>query len=113
MEHPIELERQKSALNILLSEDEALRWSIVIGAYLDAEISLARAAAMLQLHPLELRQQLSVKGIPLHLGPENMADAQAEIDTIRSVLLAAEQRIQATGGIEHDDLWRQVDEDTR
>jgi prevent-host-death family protein len=32
---------------------------------------------------------------------------------IRALLDAAEQRIRATGGIKHDDLWRQVDEDAR
>jgi len=32
---------------------------------------------------------------------------------LRALLDAAEQRIRVTGGIEHDDLWRQVDEDTR
>ncbi|MCB0024003.1 MAG: type II toxin-antitoxin system Phd/YefM family antitoxin [Caldilinea sp.] len=30
---------------------------------------------------------------------------------IRTLLDAAEKRIQAGGGIEHDELWRQVDED--
>jgi hypothetical protein len=39
----------------------------VVGAYLDEEISLARAAAMLQLHPLELRRQFVVKGTPMRL----------------------------------------------
>ncbi len=74
----------RRALNRLLEEDEPLRWSVVVGAYLDEEISLARAAAMLQLHPLELRKQFIAKGIPLRLGPEDIADAQAEVDAIRS-----------------------------
>lgn len=72
------------ALEKLLAQDEALRWSLVISAYLDEEISLARAASLLNLHPLELREQLIAKGVPLLLGPKDEADAQAEIDAIRS-----------------------------
>ena len=118
MRQLVKLERSqpavvRRALQRLFDEDEYLRWSVVVGAYLDTEISLARAAAMLQLHPLELRKQLIAEGIPLQLGPEDVADAQAEIDVLRCASLdEAEQRIQSTGGIEHDELWRQVEEDT-
>ena len=89
MRQLVKLERSqpavvRRALQRLFDEDELLRWSIVVGAYLDEEISLARAAAMLQLHPLELRRQFIVKGIPMRLGPEDAADAQAEIDAIRA-----------------------------
>ena len=72
------------ALEKLLAQNDSLRWSLVISAYLDEEISLARAASLLDLHPLELREQLIVKGVPLLLGPKDEADAQAEIDSIRS-----------------------------
>jgi len=72
------------ALSRLLQEDEALRWSVVVSAYLDEEISLARAASLLEMHPLELREMFVAKGIPLLLGPEDGADAQAEIDAIRA-----------------------------
>jgi len=72
------------ALQRLLDEDEELRWSVVINTYLDEEISLARAASLLGLHPLELRERFIEKGIPLHLGPTDKADAQAEVDAIRA-----------------------------
>jgi len=72
------------ALQRLLDEDENLRWSIVVNAYLDEEISLARAASLLGLHPLELRERFIEKGIPLHLGPADKADAQAEVDALRA-----------------------------
>jgi predicted HTH domain antitoxin len=72
------------ALEKLLAQDDALRWSLVISAYLDEEVSLARAADLLGLHPLELREQLIAKGVPLLLGPEDEADAHAEIDAIRA-----------------------------
>jgi len=72
------------ALQRLFDEDEELRWSVVVNAYLDEEISLARTAALLGLHPLELRERFVEKGIPLHLGPADRPDAQAEIDAIRT-----------------------------
>lgn len=74
----------RRALDRLIEEDEALRWSVVVSAYLDEEISLARAASIMGMHPLELREQFIAKGIPLLLGPEDIADAQAEIDAIRA-----------------------------
>jgi predicted HTH domain antitoxin len=71
------------ALQRLLDEDEELRWSVVVNAYLDQEISLARAAALLGLHPLVLRERFVNKGIPLRLGPADKADAQAEVYALR------------------------------
>lgn len=72
------------ALQHLFDTDAELRWSVVVNAYLDEEISLARAAALLDMHPLELRESFVEKGIPLHLGPVDKADAQAEIDAMRT-----------------------------
>jgi predicted HTH domain antitoxin len=72
------------ALQRLLDEDEELRWLVVVSAYLDEEISIARAASLLDLHPLELRERFMEKGIPLRLGPRDKADAQAEVDALRA-----------------------------
>lgn len=72
------------AMQRLLNEDGELRWSVVINAYLDEEISLARAASLLGLHVLELRRRFVEKGIPLRLGPVDKADAQAEVDALRA-----------------------------
>jgi predicted HTH domain antitoxin len=72
------------ALQRLLDEDKELRWSIVVNAYLDGEISMARAASLLDMHTLELRAQFSKKGIPLYIGPIDKADAQAEIEALRA-----------------------------
>ena len=79
--HPSLVQR---ALQRLLDEDEELRWSMVITAYLDEEISMARAASLLGLHSLELRERFIEKGIPLHLGPVDKADAQAEADALQT-----------------------------
>lgn len=89
LEQIIKLQRSQPvmvqrALQRLLDEDENLRWSVVISAYLDEEISLAQAASLLGLHPLELRERFMEKGIPLRLGPVDEADAQAEVDALRA-----------------------------
>jgi len=72
------------AVQRLLDDDKSLRWTIVVNAYLDEEISLARAASLLELHPLELRERFIEKGVPLRLGPVDQADAQAEVDALRA-----------------------------
>ena len=89
LEQLIKLQRSQPslvqrALQRLLDEDKDLRWSVVVNAYLDEEISLARAASLLGVHPLELRERFIEKGIPLHLGPADKADAQAEVDALRA-----------------------------
>ena len=55
------------------------------------EISIARAASLLGLHALELRERFLEKGIPLRLGPADKADAQAEIDALRAWKRKAEK----------------------
>jgi len=89
LEQLIKLQRSQPslvqrALQRLLDEDEELRWSVVINAYMDEEISMARAASLLELHPLELREHFIEKGIPLRLGPVDEADARAEADALRA-----------------------------
>lgn len=86
------------ALQRLLDEDQDLRWSVVVTAYMDREISLARAASLLGLHPLELRERFIQKGIPLYLGPVDEADAQAEVDALRSWKQGQEKQPDVSGG---------------
>jgi predicted HTH domain antitoxin len=98
LEQLIKLQRSQPslvqrALQRLLDEDEELRWSVVINAYLDEEISLAWAASLLGLHPLELRERFIEKGIPLRLGPVDKADAQADIDALRAWKRKAESGV--------------------
>lgn len=94
--HPVLVER---AIQRLLEQDEALRWSLVVSAYLDQEISLARAASLLDMHPLELRKKFMEKGIPLYLGPIDEADAKAEVNALRTWKHWAEPGIEnASGG---------------
>ena len=72
------------AIEILLTQQEELRWFVVIGAYLDERINLGKAAELLGLHRLELQQQFIQQGVPLRLGPTNIEEAKAEVDAIMS-----------------------------
>jgi predicted HTH domain antitoxin len=67
-----------SALEELLRSHKALCEKIVIGAYLDGEISLAKAAELLEEHPVQLRKRLLGKGVPIRLGVESKEDLIAE-----------------------------------
>jgi predicted HTH domain antitoxin len=70
----IKLQRSQPALverviQRLIDHDEALRWSLVVSAYLDEEVSLAYATSLLGLNPPELRERFIEKGIPLQVEP--------------------------------------------
>lgn len=67
-------------LDRALREDEALRWGVVVGAYLDEQISLGKAAELLGMHRLELERQFAQKGIPVRTGSETPEEARAEVD---------------------------------
>ena len=56
----------------------------IVSAYLDEEINLGKAAEMLGLHELELRERFETLGIPLRVGPENKAEARAEVNALNS-----------------------------
>lgn len=59
-------------------------WNRVIAAYLDGDISLGRAAELLDLSSFELRQRFHWVGIPLRMGPATKADAEADIRALRA-----------------------------
>jgi predicted HTH domain antitoxin len=72
------------ALAQLLESNQELHWSLVVNAYLDEEINLGKAAELLGVHELELRQRFRGLGIPVRIGPRNLAEAQAEVEAISS-----------------------------
>jgi predicted HTH domain antitoxin len=74
------------AVRRMLDEDADLRWALVVSAYLDHEINLGKAAALLGLHELELRERFIKLGIPLRIGPADVAEAQAEADALATSL---------------------------
>jgi predicted HTH domain antitoxin len=67
-----------SALEELFRNHKALGEKMVIGAYLDGEISLAKAAELLEEHPVQLRKKLLGKGVPIRVGVESREDVIAE-----------------------------------
>lgn len=71
-------------LHRLLAEDPELRWSLVVGAYLDRRINLGKAAELLDMHELELRDRFLELGIPLRIGPADLAEARAEVEAVRN-----------------------------
>ena len=52
---------------------------LVIGAYLDRDINLGKAAELLGLHREELRQRFLKQGIPLREGNQSVDELKAEI----------------------------------
>jgi predicted HTH domain antitoxin len=52
-------------------------------AYLAAEISLGKAAELMDLSRFELQERLHRLGVPLHLGPATLEEALAEIEAAR------------------------------
>lgn len=71
------------AIQALLAQNQELRWALIVSAYLDREINLGKAAEMLDLHELELRDRFIKLGIPLRIGPVDLAEAQAEADALK------------------------------
>jgi predicted HTH domain antitoxin len=68
-----------------MSENQEL-WDSVVSPYLYGDISLAKAAELLGMHALELRERFMQLGIPIRLGPETIEEAKAEVDEIRRIL---------------------------
>jgi predicted HTH domain antitoxin len=72
------------ALEEMLEQRAELRWSLVVGAYLDEEINLGKAAELLGIHRLELQDRFIAQGIPLRLGPATIEEAKAELAAIKA-----------------------------
>jgi predicted HTH domain antitoxin len=53
-------------------------WNVIMAAYLDGEISLGRAAALLGIERLNLRARLNRLGFPDRQGRQNALGTHAE-----------------------------------
>jgi len=80
------------AIDELLDEKPDLREKVVIGAYLDDQISLGKAAELLALHPLELRERLIDRGVPVKIGIESEESARAEARAFTKMAADANSR---------------------
>jgi predicted HTH domain antitoxin len=70
------------ALQKMIADNPDLVWSLVVSAYLDEEINLGKAAEMLDMHELSLRERFIELGIPLRIGPATIAEARAEVQAL-------------------------------
>jgi len=66
-----------------MTQDANARWAWVVDRYLDQQISLSKAAELLGVHMLELRERFLDLGIPLRIGAADRADAKAEVEAAR------------------------------
>lgn len=71
-----------SALQTMIEGNPDLAWSLIVNAYLDEDINLGKAAEMLGIHELELRDRFIALGIPLRIGPVDKAEARAEAQAL-------------------------------
>lgn len=74
-----------TALEEIFRRQQALRDKLVIGAYPDGEISLAKAAELLGTHPVQLRKIFLEKGIPVRFGAESKEELMAEAAAARAM----------------------------
>ena len=58
-------------------------WDRVIAAYLDGDISLGRAAQLLGMSRFELQERFNRLGLPLRVGPVDLAEARREAAALR------------------------------
>lgn len=86
--HP---EMVDQALEKMLERQADLRWSVIIGAYLDEEINLSKAAELLGIHRLELQERFIAQGIPLRIGPDTVEEAKAEMTAIEAWNIESEK----------------------
>ncbi len=76
--HDIEPDTVDTAIAALLEKEPVLREKLIIGAYVDGEINLGKAAELLGAQPVKLREQFLSKGIPVKIGVESKEEMVAE-----------------------------------
>jgi len=84
-------EMVERAMKEMLAQQNDLRWSVVVGAYLDGEINLGKAAELLGMHRLELQERFIAQSIPVRVGPDTVEEARAELAAIESWNAEAEK----------------------
>lgn len=79
-------------VNDALARQPELTWLVIVGAYLDGEINLGKAAELLGMHRLELQEKFVKQGIPLRLGSETPEEAAAELAAITGWNASAQEK---------------------
>ncbi len=76
--HEIEPDTVDTVIAELLEKEPVLGEKMIIGAYIDEEINFSKAAELLRIHPIKLREQFLSKGIPVKIGVETKEEMLAE-----------------------------------
>ncbi len=58
-------------------------WDVIMTAYLDGDISLGRAAALLGTQRFDLLTRFNRLGLPTRLGPQSINEARAEYEVMQ------------------------------
>ena len=66
--------------------DPQALWNRVMFAYLNEDISLGRAAALLNLSRFDLQARLNRLGIPINIGPRTIEEAQMEYEVLKGTV---------------------------
>jgi predicted HTH domain antitoxin len=74
----------EEAVSRLIQENEEIRWSVAVGAYQEGQVNLGKAAELLDVTEMELRDRFIELGIPLRIGPADLAEARAEVEAVRA-----------------------------
>lgn len=65
------------------SEDVQATWNRILAAYFDGDVTLGRAADLLGITRFVLQERFNRLGLPLHIGPADLAKAQQEVVALR------------------------------
>ena len=84
--YPDEQSAIREALRILWQEKPYIRIEIAIHRYRTGQISLAKAAALAGVAFDHMKEILDDRGVPLQLGPETVAEARQELESLRRML---------------------------
>ena len=63
--------------------DAQAAWNRVLNAYLDGDISLGRAAELLELSRFDLSERMNRLGLPLHMGSADLSEARRDVAALK------------------------------
>ena len=72
----------KQALDAIYQHNADLRWEVIVGLYLDGNISLGKAAEMLDTNRWELMDRFREQGVSLPLGPQTVEELKRDIQVM-------------------------------
>ena len=75
----------REALRVLWQERPSVRIDVAVHQYVTEPLSVARAAAIAGVTFDRMKEILTDRGIALRLGSETIEEAQAELETLRSM----------------------------